>query len=230
MTDEQHKPRTFSGAQPGRNQTRSRLRSARRTCRALTPPQPTVAQSQVSTPNTQTSHLVVVRLGEHRSTALPAGAYTVLVVIDTLEERDRVVRQLTEPARPPEPKPPQRAAPKQVEIAELCIDHSARRVTVHGKPIRALTALEFKLLTNLVDRADCVQARGTLLSDVWGLHRETATRTVDVHIKRLRDKLGSAGRFIECVRGVGYRFSHTPNSDYDHTTATLRPAGQSLPQ
>jgi DNA-binding response OmpR family regulator len=154
----------------------------------------------------------------------------VLVVVDTQEERDRLVRQLTEPSRPPEPEPPQRVAPKQVEIAELCIDHSAHRVTVHGKPIRALTALEFKLLATLVDRAECVQARGTLLSDVWGLHHETATRTVDVHIKRLRDKLGSASRFIECVRGVGYRFSHTPKSDYEHANATLRLAGQSLPQ
>ena len=76
----------------------------------------------------------------------------------------------------------------------------------------ALTALEFKLLVTLVERRDRVQGRGTLLSDVWAMDAEIASRTVDTHVKRLRDKLGTAGRFIETVRGVGYRFSETPLS------------------
>jgi two-component system phosphate regulon response regulator PhoB len=98
-----------------------------------------------------------------------------------------------------------------IEVAELHIDREAHRVTVGGEEI-ALTALEFKLLVTLTERRDRVQARGTLLSDVWAMDSEIASRTVDTHVKRLRDKLGTAGRFIETVRGVGYRFSEAPSS------------------
>jgi two-component system phosphate regulon response regulator PhoB len=68
-----------------------------------------------------------------------------------------------------------------------------------------LTALEFKLLTTLMGRLDRVQSREQLLSDVWGITAEVETRTVDTHVKRLREKLGSARDYIETVRGVGYR-------------------------
>ena len=84
-------------------------------------------------------------------------------------------------------------------------------MTVGGEEI-SLTALEFKLLVTLIERRDRVQARGTLLSDVWAIDAEIASRTVDTHVKRLRDKLGTAGRFIETVRGVGYRFSEAPST------------------
>ena len=73
----------------------------------------------------------------------------------------------------------------------------------------ALTAIEFKLLVTLAERRNRVQERGTLLTDVWAMDADIASRTVDTHVKRLRDKLGSAGRFIETVRGVGYRFSES---------------------
>jgi two-component system, OmpR family, phosphate regulon response regulator PhoB len=96
-----------------------------------------------------------------------------------------------------------------IEIAELRVDKDAHRVTVGAEEI-SLTALEFKLLVTLVERRDRVQGRGTLLSDVWAMDSEIASRTVDTHVKRLRDKLGTAGRFIETVRGVGYRFSEAP--------------------
>jgi two-component system phosphate regulon response regulator PhoB len=98
-----------------------------------------------------------------------------------------------------------------IEAAELRIDKDAHRVTVGVEEV-PLTALEFKLLVTLIERRDRVQARGTLLSDVWAMDAEIASRTVDTHVKRLRDKLGTAGRFIETVRGVGYRFSETPLS------------------
>jgi two-component system phosphate regulon response regulator PhoB len=98
-----------------------------------------------------------------------------------------------------------------IEIAELRIDKDAHRVTVGAEEV-LLTALEFKLLVTLVERRDRVQGRGTLLSDVWAMDSEIASRTVDTHVKRLRDKLGTAGRFIETVRGVGYRFSEAPSS------------------
>ena len=105
-------------------------------------------------------------------------------------------------------------APEQrvLEISELRIDREAHRVTV-GQEEVLLTALEFKLLLTLTERRDRVQARGTLLNDVWSVDAEIASRTVDTHVKRLRDKLGTAGRFIETVRGVGYRFSETPNPE-----------------
>jgi two-component system, OmpR family, phosphate regulon response regulator PhoB len=99
-----------------------------------------------------------------------------------------------------------------IEVAELHIDKEAHRVTVGGEEV-ALTALEFKLLVTLTERRDRVQGRGTLLSDVWAMDSEIASRTVDTHVKRLRDKLGTAGRFIETVRGVGYRFSEAPSPE-----------------
>lgn len=102
-------------------------------------------------------------------------------------------------------------APEQrvIEVGELRIERDAHRVTVAGEEV-LLTALEFKLLVALAERRDRVQARGTLLSDVWAMDADIASRTVDTHVKRLRDKLGAAGRFLETVRGVGYRFSENP--------------------
>jgi two-component system, OmpR family, phosphate regulon response regulator PhoB len=70
-----------------------------------------------------------------------------------------------------------------------------------------LTALEFRLLTAFMQRRGRVLTREVLLADVWGVSPELTTRTVDTHVKRLREKLGSAGDAIETVRGVGYRFS-----------------------
>ncbi len=71
----------------------------------------------------------------------------------------------------------------------------------------ALTALEFRLLKTLLERPGRVQTREVLLSDVWGIEAEITTRTVDTHIKRLREKLGPAGEVIETVRGVGYKLA-----------------------
>jgi two-component system phosphate regulon response regulator PhoB len=73
-----------------------------------------------------------------------------------------------------------------------------------------LTALEFKLLNQLVERRGRVQTRDQLLSDVWGYSADVTTRTVDTHIKRLREKLGTMGKYVQTIRGVGYKFSRTP--------------------
>ncbi len=112
------------------------------------------------------------------------------------------------------------------EAGELRVDGRAHCVTVAGEPIR-LTGLEYKLLARFVDRKDAVQARGDLLREVWELNARNQTRTVDTHVKRLRDKLKSAGRFIQTVRGVGYRFSETlteggPAPSPRHPTVTSR--------
>jgi two-component system, OmpR family, phosphate regulon response regulator PhoB len=93
-----------------------------------------------------------------------------------------------------------------IEVDELRIEKIAHRVTVAGEEIR-LTGLEFRLLVQLAERGDSVQSRGALLRNVWDLSAHNQTRTVDTHVKRLRDKLKSAGRFIKTVRGSGYRFA-----------------------
>ena len=74
-----------------------------------------------------------------------------------------------------------------------------------------MTALELRLLSTLLERRGRVQSRPALLDDVWGMSGEVTTRTVDTHVKRLREKLGSAGPYIETVRGVGYRFTPAPD-------------------
>jgi two-component system phosphate regulon response regulator PhoB len=86
------------------------------------------------------------------------------------------------------------------------LDPARHEVTVGGTEV-ALTALEFRLLKTLLERPGRVQTREVLLSDVWGIEAEITTRTVDTHIKRLREKLGAAGDIIETVRGVGYKLA-----------------------
>jgi two-component system phosphate regulon response regulator PhoB len=92
------------------------------------------------------------------------------------------------------------------EIGDLRIDRGAHRAWVAGEEV-TLTALELKLLVTLCDRRGRVQTRERLLSDVWGIDADVTSRTVDTHVKRLREKLGKMGDVIETVRGVGYRFS-----------------------
>ncbi len=96
-----------------------------------------------------------------------------------------------------------------IEFGHLRIDPAAHRVWIDETEIQ-LTALEFKLLVTLHERRNRVQTRDMLLDDVWGIDADITTRTVDTHVKRLREKLGRAGGYIETVRGVGYRFTATP--------------------
>lgn len=86
----------------------------------------------------------------------------------------------------------------------ITIDSARHRVLVSGKPI-ILTAVEFKLLSMLMKRPGRVQARDRLLNEVWGYEAAIDTRTVDTHVRRLREKLGKAANAIETVRGFGYR-------------------------
>ncbi len=91
----------------------------------------------------------------------------------------------------------------------LQIDEPGHRVYVLGEEI-PLTPIEFKLLLSLVRRADRVRTRGQLLKEVWSMPADLNTRTVDTHMKRLREKLLGASAHIETVRGVGYRFRREP--------------------
>lgn len=88
---------------------------------------------------------------------------------------------------------------------KIRLDPSRHEAMIDGKEV-ALTALEFRLLKTLMERQGRVQTREVLLSDVWGITAEINTRTVDTHIRRLREKLGPAGDAVETVRGVGYKF------------------------
>ena len=94
-----------------------------------------------------------------------------------------------------------------IECGPISMNVDAHELIVDGKNI-LLTALEFKLLKHLLKRKGRVQTRDQLLGDVWGYSSEVTTRTVDTHIKRLREKLGKPGDLIQTIRGVGYRFSN----------------------
>ncbi len=100
----------------------------------------------------------------------------------------------------------------ELTFGVLEIDIPGHRVWVGGEEL-SLTALEFDLLTTFVRRKGRAQTRDVLLSDVWGINADVRTRTVDTHVKRLREKLGSAGDYIETVRGVGYRFRDQPDDE-----------------
>jgi two-component system phosphate regulon response regulator PhoB len=99
--------------------------------------------------------------------------------------------------------------PKAGEVLkyeEIIVDTAKHEASVKGKRLE-LTATEFKLLVTLMERRGRVQTRERLLSDVWDYSTDTDTRTIDTHVRRLREKLGKAADFIETVRGIGYRFA-----------------------
>lgn len=96
------------------------------------------------------------------------------------------------------------------KFGDLKIDIDSHEVHVDDVKIN-LTALEFRLLKKLVDTRGRVQSRDQLLTDVWGYSTEVTTRTVDTHVKRLREKLGPMGKYVQTIRGVGYKFARTPD-------------------
>ncbi len=100
---------------------------------------------------------------------------------------------------------PAEAVRDHIVWKELTVDVPKHLVTVKGKPVD-LTVTEFKLLTVLVQRRGRVQSRDQLLRDVWDYENVMDTRTVDTHMRRLREKIGPAAKYLDTVRGVGYRF------------------------
>ncbi len=98
----------------------------------------------------------------------------------------------------------QNAAADIVRVGPIVIDRAAHRVTVDGRDLD-LTPTEYRLLLTLAERRGRVQGRSHLLETVWEAAPDIQTRTVDMHVQRLRTKLGAAGDLIETVRGFGYR-------------------------
>jgi two-component system phosphate regulon response regulator PhoB len=109
---------------------------------------------------------------------------------------DAVLRRLTSPAV---------VSGSTLTADAITVDRAAQKVTVGGTEVE-LTAIEYRLLVTLMERRGRVQERPHLLETVWGHQPDIQTRTVDMHVQRLRAKLGEAGDLIETVRGSGYRF------------------------
>lgn len=95
---------------------------------------------------------------------------------------------------------------KTLQVGQIVIDIERHEVAIHGQPVE-LTATEFKLLRLLMERRGRVQTREHLLINVWNYETEIETRTVDTHVRRLREKLGTEADWIETIRGVGYRMA-----------------------
>jgi two-component system phosphate regulon response regulator PhoB len=111
--------------------------------------------------------------------------------------RLRAVARRAGAGRRPAERPPEQVGPIRVDV-------DAHRAFVDGAEVQ-LTPLEFRLLTTFMARLGRVQSREQLLEDVWEMSSEVETRTVDTHVKRLREKLGSGRDLLETVRGIGYR-------------------------
>jgi len=111
----------------------------------------------------------------------------------------RIRSVLRRAAQPEEPH-------QRLAAGPIAIDRARLQVTIHGKSLD-LTATELKLLALLIERRGRVQSRDTLLNEVWGYESVIDTRTVDTHVRRLREKLGDAASLLETVRGFGYRIA-----------------------
>ena len=137
---------------------------------------------------------------EDRIKGLEAGAEDyVSKPFNTNELMLRISKMLKRSGAPSEP-----AGQSRIEIAGVAIDEDLHQLTVDGENV-VLTATEFRLLKLLMERKGRVQSRDHLLVNVWHYDTDIETRTVDTHVRRVREKLGQHAHIIETVRGVGYR-------------------------
>ncbi|RCL34223.1 MAG: response regulator [Puniceicoccaceae bacterium] len=137
---------------------------------------------------------------EDRIKGLEAGAEDyVSKPFNTNELMLRISKMLKRSGAPSEP-----AGQSRIEIAGVAIDEDLHQLTVDGENV-VLTATEFRLLKLLMERKGRVQSRDHLLVNVWHYDTDIETRTVDTHVRRVREKLGQHAHMIETVRGVGYR-------------------------
>ncbi len=137
-------------------------------------------------------------------------------VVKPFSVRELMLRVRAVLRRGGEPPPP-----RMVDVGVLRVDREAHRAWVADVEVH-LTLLEFRLLLTLHDRRGRVQSRDALIDAVWGVGSPTTGRTVDSHVKRLREKLGVAGEYVETVRKVGYRFAEpTPTPVRKGATARV---------
>ena len=137
---------------------------------------------------------------EDRIKGLEAGAEDyVSKPFNTNELMLRISKMLKRSGAPSEP-----AGQSRIDIAGVVIDEDLHQLTVDGENV-VLTATEFRLLKLLMERKGRVQSRDHLLVNVWHYDTDIETRTVDTHVRRVREKLGQHAHMIETVRGVGYR-------------------------
>lgn len=94
-------------------------------------------------------------------------------------------------------------------VGPLYVNTSKHIVTVNGTEVTTLTYKEFELLTMLLKNQETVLSRDTILQTIWGYDFDGESRTVDVHVRTLRQKLGEAGVLIETVRGFGYKIGNS---------------------
>ena len=137
---------------------------------------------------------------EDRIKGLEAGAEDyVSKPFNTNELMLRISKMLKRSGAPSEP-----AGQSRIEIGDVVIDEDLHELKVDGRNV-VLTATEFRLLKLLMERKGRVQSRDHLLVNVWHYDTDIETRTVDTHVRRVREKLGQHAHMIETVRGVGYR-------------------------
>ena len=137
---------------------------------------------------------------EDRIKGLEAGAEDyVSKPFNTNELMLRISKMLKRSGAPSEP-----AGQSRIEIGDVVIDEDLHELKVDGRNV-VLTATEFRLLKLLMERKGRVQSRDHLLVNVWHYDTDIETRTVDTHVRRVREKLGQYAHMIETVRGVGYR-------------------------
>ncbi len=163
-------------------------------CRALRADEATrrVPVIMLSARGDEIDRVVAFELGADDYVTKPFSVRELLLRIRAL-----LRRRMGEIAPPP--------AGREAQFAHLRVDHDAHQVWVDEARVD-LTALEFRLLSTLIERRGRVQTREVLLADVWSADAELTTRTVDTHVQRLRKKLGPAALHIQTLRGVGYRF------------------------
>jgi DNA-binding response OmpR family regulator len=101
---------------------------------------------------------------------------------------------------------PPASAQEILSVGPLVVDPVAHRVTVNGARVR-VTAMQMRLLVHLIRHRDQVVTRAELLKQVWGYQGNIQTRTVDIHVQRVRERLGRSAALITTVRGIGYRLS-----------------------
>jgi len=145
---------------------------------------------------------LTARAGEHdRISGLEAGADDYVCKPFSPRELvlrvESVLRRSTGGSTPPL---------KVLRAGSVSVDTDRHEVLIEGTPVE-FTATEFRLLTLLIERKGRVQTREQLLANVWNYDEEMETRTVDTHIRRIREKLGNQADLVETVRGVGYRVS-----------------------